>query len=100
MITNRYGSISRKNVAERPGRNGFSTPRIRSTPWSPRMNGVIAANRYAPSAARTGFQRAKITRPTAIQPRPFTVWSPNQPGATARVIVAPASPARTPPSAT
>ena len=55
---------------------------------------------YAPAAARHGFHWAKITRPTAIQPWPPVVSSLNQPGDTARLIVAPAMPAITPPTMT
>ena len=35
------------------------------------MNRKIAPNRYAPNAARSGLHWAKITSPTAIQPRPL-----------------------------
>ena len=64
------------------------------------MNRKIAPNRSAPKAARIGLHCAKMTSPTAIQPRPFTVWSPNHPGEMASVIVAPARPASIPPTKT
>ena len=61
------------------------------------MNRKIAPNSKAPKAARIGLHWAKITSPTAIQPRPLTVWSPNQPGEIASVMAAPARPASIPP---
>ena len=64
------------------------------------MNRKIAPNRTAPKAARSGLHWAKMTSPIAIQPRPLTVWSPNQPGEMARVIAAPARPASNPPMKT
>ena len=44
------------------------------------MNRKIAPKSSAPNAARIGLHWAKMTSPMAIQPRPLTVWSPNQPG--------------------
>ena len=99
-MTIRYGSIPRKNVADRPAVNGFSNQKIMSRPWISRISRKIAPNRSAPNAARIGLHWAKMTRPMAIQPRPLTVWSPNQPGDTASVIAAPARPASSPPTKT
>ncbi len=59
---------------------------------------LCVAMSHAPTSARTGLQRAKITSPTAIQPWPEVVWAEFQPGLIAIVIVAPASPASVPPA--
>ena len=71
-ITSRYGSISRKNVAERPAVNGFVDAEDRvdaldvedEPARSPRTG-----RRRTPRGA--GSHWAKITSPTAIQPRPL-----------------------------
>ena len=98
-ITRAYGSISRKNVSRGSRRTGWGR---RGGSAGPACRGSAARSRRRGRRPRPPGTAhwAKITSPIAIQPRPLTVRSPNQPGWMASVIVAPARPASSPPTNT
>jgi hypothetical protein len=92
-IVTRYGSMSRKYPSA--GSWNAATP----VPWRSSGRRRTTPNRTAPQAACRGWWRATMTSPTAMKPWPAVMPS-TQPGVTARLRLAPASPARAPPATT
>ena len=79
----------RRAVRRRTGSGCRRIGRPLEVEVEPADRGEQVGRRSRPGSGSTG--RRSRGR-SAIQPRPLTVWSPNQPGEIARVIVAPGEP--------